>query len=84
MGEMTMGWSKLLGGALLLAGLAWLVHELRADGARSITRAIERQNNDAQSRAQDERRDYDSCLDAGGLWNFAAGQCFGPARRGGY
>ncbi|KSV75456.1 hypothetical protein N183_22120 [Sinorhizobium sp. Sb3] len=72
---------KLLVGGLLLAGIVWLVHEIRADGARSIANAIERQNNDAHSRAREKRLDYDSCLDAGGLWNFATGQCSGSAGR---
>lgn len=79
---MMLPWPKLLTGCLVLAGLVWLVHEIRADGARSIANAIERQNNDAQSRAREKRLDYDSCLDAGGLWNFATGECSGPQRRG--
>ncbi|OCO98934.1 hypothetical protein BC374_25865 [Ensifer sp. LC13] len=79
---MMLPWSKLVVGSLLIAGLAWLVHEIRADGARSITNAIERQNNDAESRAREKRLDYDSCLDVGRLWDFASGQCSGTARRG--
>lgn len=79
---MMLSWPKLLAGGLLLAGIAWLVQEIREDGARSITNAIERQNNDAQSRAREKRFDYDSCLDSGGLWDFASGQCSGAAGRG--
>ncbi len=79
---MMLSWPKLLLGGLLLAGVVWLVHEIRADGARSLAILIERQNNDAQSRAGERRLDYDSCLDSGRLWNFATGQCSGPAGRG--
>ncbi len=79
---MMFAWPKLLIGGLLLVGLAWLIHEIRADGARSYANAIERQNNDAQNRARERRLDYDSCIDAGRLWDFASGQCSGPARRG--
>lgn len=79
---MMLPWSKLLIGGLLLAGITWLVQEIREDGARSIANTIERQNNDAQSRAREKRLDYDSCLDAGRLWDFTSSQCAGSARGG--
>jgi hypothetical protein len=75
-------WPRLIVGGLIIAGIAWLVHEIRRDGARSFANAIERQNNDAQSSAHKKRLDYDACLDAGRLWDFASGQCSGIARRG--
>ncbi|KQX55448.1 MULTISPECIES: hypothetical protein [unclassified Ensifer] len=71
-------WPRILAGGLVLAGIVWLVAEIREDGARSVITKIERQNNEAASRAHSKRIDYDSCLDAGGLWNFRAGECDGP------
>ncbi|ANK73589.1 hypothetical protein FA04_13755 [Ensifer adhaerens] len=71
-------WARVIAGGLALAGLIWLVVEIREDGARSVTTKIERQNNEAASSAHSKRIDYDSCLDAGGLWNFGAGECNGP------
>ena len=71
-------WPRIIAGGLVLAGLAWLVIEIRKDGAQSVTTKIERQNNEAANRAQSKRIDYDSCLDAGRLWNFGAGECDSP------
>ncbi|KQW62848.1 MULTISPECIES: hypothetical protein [unclassified Ensifer] len=68
-------WPKILGGVLVLAAITWTVLELRADGARSVTSAIERQNNAAAHSAGDARSDYDLCLDRGGVWDFAASKC---------
>lgn len=79
---MMLNWAKMLAGGLVVAGVAWAVHEIRKDGARTYANTIERQNNDAQSRAHEKRLDYDACLDAGRLWDFLAGQCSGIARRG--
>ncbi|WP_245269646.1 hypothetical protein M728_000395 [Ensifer sp. WSM1721] len=76
-------WPKILGGVLVLAAIAWAVLEIREDGAQSIKNAVERQNNEAANRADTKRLDYDSCLAAGGLWNFGAGKCDGPKKRGG-
>ncbi|VTZ59872.1 hypothetical protein EMEDMD4_1280059 [Sinorhizobium medicae] len=45
----------------------------REDSAQSAKTAIERQNNEAASRAHSKRNEYASCLAAGGLWNFGAG-----------
>ncbi|OKP79901.1 hypothetical protein BTE77_05855 [Ensifer adhaerens] len=73
---MTM-WPRVIIGGLLLAGLVWLVAEIRSDGARSITNAFERQNNAAAHSAGDARSEFDTCPD--GLWDFGAGKCRGPA-----
>lgn len=70
-------WPRIIIGGLVLAGLIWIVAEIREDGAQSVTTKIERQNNEAASHAHSKRTDYDSCLDAGGLWNFGAGECDG-------
>ncbi len=70
-------WPKILGGVLVLAAITWIVLEIREDGARSITNALERQNNAAAHSAGDARSDYDTCPD--GLWNFGAGKCRRPA-----
>lgn len=74
---MIVPWTKILGGVLVLAAVTWTVLELRADGARSVTNAIERQNNAAAHSAGDARFDYDTCPD--GLWDFGAGECRRPA-----
>lgn len=73
-----LSWPRLLIAGLALAAVAWFVVEIREDGARSVTAKIERQNNEAANRAHEKRIDYDSCLAAGGLWNFGAGECDGP------
>ncbi len=73
-------WPKFLGGVLVLAVVSWAVLELRADGARSVTDAIERQNNAAAHSAGDARSDYGACPD--GLWDFSAGKCRGLAAGG--
>ena len=70
-------WPRLIAGGLVLACILWLVVEIREDGAQSVTTKIERQNNEAASRAHSKRTDYDSCLDSGGLWNFGASECDG-------
>lgn len=75
-------WPKILGGVLVLAAITWTVLELRADGARSVTNAIERQNNAAAHSAGDARSDYDTCPD--GLWDFGASKCRRPAAGGGH
>lgn len=71
-------WPKILFGGLVLVAITWAVLEIRADGARSVLHAIERQNDDAANRAQEKRLDYDSCLDAGGLWDFGTEECHRP------
>jgi hypothetical protein len=72
-------WAKILGGVLMLAAVAWVAFQIREDGAQSVKQAIERQNNEAASQADTGRSDFDRCLDGGGLWDFAAGKCRGPA-----
>lgn len=71
-------WLRILCGGLGLAAIIWAVHEIRADGARSVIQAIERQNDDATNRAQEKRLDYDTCIDAGRLWDFGTEKCRGP------
>lgn len=75
------GWPKILGGVLVLAAITWVIVEIREDGARDTKNEIERQDNESASRAHSKRNDYDSCLAAGGLWNFGAGECDGPQKR---
>ncbi|MBB4185812.1 hypothetical protein GGE07_002462 [Sinorhizobium terangae] len=72
-------WSKILGGVLVLAAIAWVVLEIREDGAESVKQAIERQNNEAAHQSDAGRSDYDRCLDGGGVWDFGAGRCRRPA-----
>lgn len=76
-------WLRLAGGALVIAGAAWLVHLIRADGARDFQSGIERQNNDAAIQADGAVLDYDRCHDAGRVFDFRTGKCAGlKARRG--
>jgi hypothetical protein len=76
-------WYKIALGVAAAGALIWLYADIRADGARSVTSKLERQNNEAGNAADDARSAYDRCLDAGGLWNFRAGRCDGPAAHGG-
>ncbi|MGB3815636.1 MAG: hypothetical protein WA950_20645 [Shinella sp.] len=76
-------WHKIILGVVIAAALIWLYADIRADGARSVTSRLERQNNEAGNAADNARSAYDRCLDAGGLWNFRAGRCDGPASRRG-
>lgn len=67
--------------ALLLAlgaAAAWLFRQ----GGQSVIHTIERQNHDAAATADKARFDYDRCIDGGGMFDFATGQCSRPARRG--
>ncbi|MGF6178975.1 hypothetical protein ABIE33_007300 [Ensifer sp. 4252] len=70
-------WQKIFGGGLVLAVITWAVLELRTSGARSVTHAIERQNNAAAHSAGDARSNYDTCPDR--LWDFGASKCRRPA-----
>lgn len=74
---MSIPWTKITLAILIAAALAWLYVEIRKDGAESVRSAIERQNNEAGTSADDSRSSYDRCLDTGGLWNFGAGRCDG-------
>ncbi|GLR55121.1 hypothetical protein KYK30_31715 [Shinella yambaruensis] len=76
-------WPKVIMGVAIAGALIWLYAEIRAGGARDITSKFERRNNDARNAADDARSAYDRCLDGGGLWNFGAGRCDGPAPRRG-
>ncbi|POH31752.1 MULTISPECIES: hypothetical protein [Sinorhizobium] len=79
---MSFPWSRFLGGMLVLAALFWAVLEIRENGAQAVRNSIERQNNEAANSADAKRLDYDACSHSGGLWNFGAGKCERPARRG--
>lgn len=70
-------WLKLVGGALVIVGVAWLVNLIRADGARDFQSGIERQNNDAAIQADGAVLDYDRCRDAGRVFDFRTGKCAG-------
>ncbi|MBN9155815.1 hypothetical protein [Microbacterium sp.] len=76
-------WSKIIVGTALVAAAIWLFVDIRDQGAESVRTSIERQNNEAGNTADGARSAYDRCLDGGGLWNFGAGRCDGPAPRGG-
>lgn len=75
-----MGWPKILLGVAVAGGLIWLYADTLAEGARSEAVKIERKNNDAGNNADDGRARFDDC--PGGLWDFGAGKCAGPAPRG--
>ena len=72
-------WPKIALGVAIVGALIWLYAEIRDQGAESVRNSIERQNNDARNAADNGRSAYDRCLDGGGLWNFGAGRCDGPA-----
>lgn len=68
-------WPRIIAGGLALAGILWLVAEIREDGAQSVTTKIERQNNASGDAASNARSDFDLCLDRGGVWDYGAGKC---------
>lgn len=68
-------WPRIIAGGLALAGLIWLVAEIREDGARSVITKIERQNDASGDAASNARSDFDLCLDRGGVWDYGAGKC---------
>ena len=78
-----MPWPKMILGVAAAPAHIWLYTEIRNQGAEGVRFSIERQNNDARNAADDARSAYDRCLDGGGLWNFGAGRCDGPAPRRG-
>lgn len=55
-----------------------VVYAIRKDAEQDLATKIERQNNEAASKSDTARSNYDICLDGGGLWNFRAGKCDGP------
>jgi hypothetical protein len=73
------------GSLLIVAGIIAVVSAIylkgRSDGAENATTNIERQNNDAASDADGDRARFDAC--PGGMWDFAARKCRGPAPRRG-
>ncbi|MFK0273628.1 hypothetical protein ACIQUG_08130 [Ensifer sp. NPDC090286] len=75
-------WPRFVVSGLVLAGITWLVIEIRADGAQSVTTKIERQNNASGDAASNARSDFDLCLDRGGVWNYGAGKCGRSPARG--
>ncbi|WP_060530095.1 MULTISPECIES: hypothetical protein [unclassified Ensifer] len=74
-------WARIIAGGLALAGLIWLVAEIREDGARSVITKIERQNDASGDAASNARSDFDLCLDRGGVWDYGAGKCRRSAAR---
>lgn len=47
----------------------------RLSGTASTETKIERQNNEATSKALGAAHSYDECIDAGGVWTFRTGKC---------
>ncbi|UTV37656.1 hypothetical protein MYG64_04890 [Ensifer adhaerens] len=74
-------WPRVIAGGLVLAGVIWLVAEIREDGARSVITKFERQNNASGDAASNARSDFDLCLDRGGVWDYGAGKCRRPQAR---
>lgn len=66
--------------AIILA-VGLLLYMVRENGKTTALQNIERQNNDASTRANETVLDYDACLDAGRLWNFGTGKCVRRAGR---
>ena len=64
--------------AIILSAGVWLYRS----GGNGVRNAIERQNNEAATRADEGALDYDACRDAGRVSNFGAGKCAGPEARG--
>lgn len=73
-------WAKIAIGAAILSALTWLYIEIRKDGAESVRNAVERQNNAAASKADDDRSAFDRC--PVGMWDYGARRCRGGSTRG--
>ncbi len=70
-------WLKLSFAAVLAAFLLLAAGYVagKRDGRSSVETKIERQNNEATDKALGGVRDYDQCVDAGGVWTFRTGKC---------
>ncbi len=68
-------WPRIIAGGLVLAGIVWLVAEIREDGAQSVITKIERQNDASGDAASNARSNFDLCLDRGGVWDYGARKC---------
>lgn len=78
-----MNWLSVAKWVAIGVAILLVVKVIRDDGAQSVKNSIERQNNAAAQKSDTARLGYDDCLDAGRVWNFGAGECAGPAQRGG-
>lgn len=74
---------KLVFAAVICGALLTLIHHFREDGADSVRRATEKQNNEAADNADKGSLDYDACRDAGRMFDFRTRRCGGPAPRRG-
>ncbi len=69
-----------IGAVMLAAGVIWGVYEfIKHQGADEVRSEIERQNNEAGLKGGEARLSRRDCVDAGGVWDFRAGKCAGPA-----
>lgn len=64
--------------AALTAGAVWFWRQ----GGQSVLISIERKNNASGDKSDQARSDYDRCIDGGGVFDFATGQCRRTAPRG--
>ncbi|PDT42989.1 hypothetical protein CO656_04940 [Sinorhizobium sp. FG01] len=74
--------ARMVAAAATLAVVAGVLVWIYRQGGDGVRNSVERQNNEAANSADTKRLDYDACSHSGGLWNFGAGKCERPARRG--
>lgn len=69
-----LGRSLALAGAVAAALAAWTLYQ-RHDAAEDAVNQIKEINNALSEQAISARDARRSCVDAGGMWDFAAGRC---------
>jgi len=73
---------RIVGVFLLAAAILAVALWIYRAGGEGVSNSIERQNNEAARRADESALDYDTCRDAGRVWDFGSGKC-GRAAPGG-
>ena len=64
---------------LVLTGLAVWIYQ---QGGETVRTSIERLNNASGDKSDQARAGYDRCVDGGGMYDFATGQCRGASPGG--
>lgn len=64
--------------ALALGSLWGIYAYVKNIGAQEARNQIEKENTDAVLKAIQAARDFDDCVDAGGVWDFRAQKCRRP------
>jgi hypothetical protein len=69
---------RIIGLLAIIAVLGIAVVWIYREGGEDVRNSVERQNNEAATRADEGALDYDACRDAGRVWDFGSGKCRRP------